>query len=51
MTTKAKCPFNQATNQTTNHDWWPSRLNLKKLRQNSPLSTHYPLISITQKPS
>jgi catalase-peroxidase len=34
-----KCPFHQtAGGGTTNRDWWPNQLNLKILRQHSPLS-------------
>ena len=42
MTTESKCPFHghAAAGRTapTNRDWWPNRLNLKVLRQHSPLS-------------
>ncbi len=41
MSTQAKCPFHHpaaAGSVKTNRDWWPSQLNLKILRQNSPLS-------------
>ncbi|MCS6786182.1 MAG: catalase/peroxidase HPI [Thiobacillaceae bacterium] len=43
MQEQAKCPFHtphtQAARQgPTNADWWPNRLNLAILRQNSPMS-------------
>ena len=44
METEAKCPvMGGARRQTvaaarTNADWWPNQLNLKMLRQHSPLS-------------
>ncbi|MEW5893124.1 MAG: catalase/peroxidase HPI [Pseudomonadota bacterium] len=41
MTSEAKCPFHHtaaASDIKTNRDWWPNQLNLKILRQNSPLS-------------
>ncbi|WP_420993126.1 catalase/peroxidase HPI [Cupriavidus sp. 30B13] len=39
MSTETKCPFNHAAGSgTSNRDWWPDRLNLRILRQNSPLS-------------
>lgn len=42
MSTEAKCPFNPSSRQTTNRDWWPNSLNLKKLRLPSPLSNPLP---------
>src|SRR5271170_6395452 len=33
-----KCPFTGGTRAQTNRDWWPNRLNLRVLNQNSPLS-------------
>jgi len=33
-----KCPFNGALNAPRNADWWPNRLNLNILRQNSELA-------------
>jgi len=39
MTTDAKCPLKHtAGGGTSNRDWWPTQLNLKILRQHSPLS-------------
>ncbi|WP_179405322.1 catalase/peroxidase HPI [Burkholderia guangdongensis] len=39
MSTETKCPFQHAAGGgTTNHDWWPNRLNVKLLRQHSSLS-------------
>ncbi|GJQ20284.1 MAG: catalase-peroxidase [Bacteroidia bacterium] len=41
MSTESKCPFHTpaaAGSVTTNADWWPNQLNLRILRQNSPLS-------------
>jgi len=38
-TAEAKCPFNHtAGGGTTNRDWWPNKLRLDLLRQNSALS-------------
>ena len=43
MSTDAKCPFsggarpNAVSSARTNADWWPNQLNLKILKQNSPL--------------
>jgi len=39
MSTETKCPFNHAAGGgMSNRDWWPNQLNLKILRQHSPLS-------------
>jgi len=41
MSTESKCPFHHTAaggDGKTNRDWWPDNLNLKILRQNSPLS-------------
>jgi catalase-peroxidase len=39
MPTETKCPFNHAAGEgTSNHDWWPSQLNLNILHQHSSLS-------------
>ena len=39
MSSESKCPFNHtASSGRANRDWWPNRLNLKILRQNSALS-------------
>ncbi|ACD84328.1 catalase/peroxidase HPI [Candidatus Methylacidiphilum infernorum] len=41
MTTEGSCPFHHTAaigGLKTNEEWWPNRLNLKILRQNSPLS-------------
>jgi len=44
MSDEAKCPFSSgalkhiAAGSATNADWWPNQLNLKILRQHSPLS-------------
>ncbi len=41
MSAETKCPFHTpaaAGSVKTNEDWWPTQLNLKILRQNSPLS-------------
>jgi catalase-peroxidase len=41
MSTESKCPFHHTTasgDVQSNRDWWPNRLNLKILRQFSPLS-------------
>ncbi|MGF6574857.1 catalase-peroxidase [Paraburkholderia sp. GAS333] len=39
MSTEAKCPFIHAAGSgTSNQEWWPHRLNLGILRQNSPRS-------------
>jgi len=39
MSTEAQCPFKHtAAGAPTNADWWPNQLNLKVLRQHSPLS-------------
>ncbi|WP_018289944.1 catalase/peroxidase HPI [Verrucomicrobium sp. 3C] len=41
MTTESNCPFHHtaaAGGGKTNEDWWPNRLNLRILRQNSSLS-------------
>ena len=41
---EGKCPFNHGQKKqtagggTSNNDWWPNRLNLSVLRQNSSLS-------------
>lgn len=38
MTTSAACPFSNASQKrASNKDWWPNRLDLKPLNQNSPL--------------
>jgi catalase-peroxidase len=34
----AKCPFSGGSRGRTNRDWWPNRLDLQVLHQNSPLS-------------
>ena len=37
--TASKCPFHQtAAAAKTVHNWWPNRIDLKILRQNSPKS-------------
>jgi len=39
MSTASKCPFHHTAGQAKSiEEWWPNRLNLKILRQNSPLS-------------
>jgi catalase-peroxidase len=40
LSTEAKCPVTGGARRraATNPDWWPNQLNLKILRQNSPLS-------------
>ena len=41
MSTEAKCPVMHGTTNVgmrSNSDWWPSQLNLRILRQNSPQS-------------
>jgi catalase-peroxidase len=41
MSAESKCPFHHpaaAGSVKTNSEWWPTQLNLKILRQNSPLS-------------
>jgi catalase-peroxidase len=39
MSSESKCPFtHSAGGGTSNRDWWPNELNLRILRQNSPLS-------------
>ncbi len=39
MSTEAKCPFRHTqAGAPTTANWWPNQLNLKILRQNSPLS-------------
>ncbi|WP_110421683.1 catalase/peroxidase HPI [Burkholderia vietnamiensis] len=39
MSTESKCPFNHtAAGGTSNHDWWPNRLNLEVLHRHSALS-------------
>jgi catalase-peroxidase len=39
MTTESKCPFKHAAGGgTSNRQWWPSQLDLRILRQNSPES-------------
>src|SRR2546422_9269596 len=39
MSTEAKCPFTHTAGAgPSNRDWWPNQLNLKILRQHSPLS-------------
>ena len=40
MSNEAKCPFHPAASRrgTSNEDWWPNRLNLKILHQQSSLS-------------
>ncbi|GAB4547257.1 MAG: catalase/peroxidase HPI [Anaerolineae bacterium] len=41
MATETKCPFSHTAasgDAQSNRDWWPNRLNLAILRQNSPLS-------------
>jgi len=39
LSTEAKCPFRQTqAGAATNANWWPNQLNVKILRQNSPLS-------------
>ena len=39
MSTETKCPFIHAAGSgTSNQEWWPDRLNLGILRQNSPVS-------------
>jgi len=38
MTTESKCPFTGGGHGPSNQDWWPDKLNLKMLRQNSPAS-------------
>ncbi|MDZ7269789.1 MAG: catalase/peroxidase HPI [candidate division KSB1 bacterium] len=40
MSTEVKCPFPTAAagEVKTNRDWWPNQLNLRILRQHSPLS-------------
>ena len=38
MSTEAKCPFmHTAGGARSNRDWWPNQLNLKILRQHSPV--------------
>jgi catalase-peroxidase len=39
MSTEAKCPVTHTTGSgPSNRDWWPNQVNLKILRQHSPLS-------------
>jgi catalase-peroxidase len=41
MSTDSECPYTgsrAASEGTSNQDWWPERLNLKVLQQNSPLA-------------
>lgn len=41
MSSESKCPFHQTAASEavkSNREWWPKQLNLKILRQNSPLS-------------
>lgn len=38
MSTKAKCPFNLASNGQSNRDWWPTQLRLDLLHQHSSKS-------------
>ena len=41
MTAESTCPVTGGSREysgTTNHDWWPNRLDLKILQQNSPMA-------------
>jgi catalase-peroxidase len=38
MPDEARCPFTDGTRALTNRDWWPNRLNVQILHQQSPLS-------------
>ncbi|HTW75327.1 MAG TPA: catalase/peroxidase HPI [Steroidobacteraceae bacterium] len=38
MSSETQCPFAPASGARTNREWWPRRLNLGILRQNSPKS-------------
>jgi catalase-peroxidase len=38
MEGSSKCPFPHGNQGPTNRDWWPNQLDLKVLRQNSPMS-------------
>ena len=41
MENQSACPYagvNVTNEKTSNHDWWPTQLNLKVLQYNSPLA-------------